>query len=490
MERISNLLSKYNSMPIVAKATFWFLFCNITQKAISMMTIPVITRLLSPTEYGLYSVFVSYGTIFSILCTLHAGGNGYYVGMKKYGEDKQKYTSSVLGLIILLTTFLLGLFLVARNIFVQYTGLNVLVIFFMFAWIYGQSAIDLWFVENRYEYKYRPIVICTVLIAISTPIIKLISIFLFGKIGINKSLGAIVGYVVPVVIAGVASWIAILTKGKKLYDKKYWKFVLVFNIPLIPYYLSQSLLNQADRIMIERIDSVSSAGLYSVAYSLAMAISVINNAIHSTFSPWQFQTMKKEEYQRIAKTINIIMGAVVGVHLLLILVAPELMRVFAAKEYYDAIYVVPPVTIGVMLIWFTQIFINVEFYYEKNKLIAISSVLSATLNVILNAIAIPRFGYLAAAYTTLICYSTNMMFHGAVAVKLTKKMQIERTFELEKILVLIMWSIILMFVIMFMYNYILIRYGMLLCISFILTLKREKLKGLLRNVSDVLKEKQ
>ena len=42
-------------------------------------------------------------------------------------------------------------------------------------------------------------------------------------------------------------------QGKKFFSKKYWKYALKFNIPLIPYYLSQVVFNTSDRIMISYI---------------------------------------------------------------------------------------------------------------------------------------------------------------------------------------------------------------------------------------------
>lgn len=483
------LLNKYNKMPVAAKASFWFLFCNVVQKAISMLTVPIITRMLNTSEYGIYSVFNSYSNILIVFGTLNVFGNGYFVGMKKYKEDKHRYTSSLAGLMLLLTSLIFILFFASRGVITAYTGMGTMVCILMFIWMYGQGAINLWFIENRYEFKYRLIVVGTLFTAIATPILKIFLIAFFQKKGIDKSIGAILGFVLPVVILGVVAWTIIFVKGKRLYVKEYWKFTLVFNIPLIPYYLSQTILNQADRIMIERLDSAGSAGVYSVAYSLAMAISIINSAVNNSFIPWQFQEMEKGGHKRVAKTVSIIMLVIAAFHLLLIFVAPEIMKIFAAKEYSEAIYVIPPVTIGVMVIWLTQIFINVEFFYEKNKLIAMSSVISALLNIMLNAVAIPKFGYLAAGYTTLICYLANMVFHGTIAVKLSRDMKAERAFQLNKMVLLTVGSIVFMFAIMFLYEYSLIRYGVLLVLGITVLIKYRKLKMLLTRLWGTVRER-
>lgn len=480
---------KYKKVPLAAKVSFWFFFCSVIQKGITMLTIPVITRMLSTSEYGVYSVFNSYGNILTTIVTLNVAGNSYNVGMKKYKGRKQQYTSSVAGLMNLVIAAALGLFWIIRDGVSQITGLGTTAYLLMFVWIYGQGMTNLWLVSNRYDFKYRLIVVGTLFIAVSTPILKIFLINCFQKTGVDKSLGAILGLVIPVTAVGLIAGIGMFARGKCFYKKEFWKFAIVFNIPLIPYYLSQNILNQADRIMIERMDSASSAGIYSVAYSLAMAVSIINAAVNSSFIPWQFQAIEKGEQRRVAKLVDVMMVIVAVCHLLVIFTAPEIMRIFAAKEYYAAIYVIPPVTVGVLVIWLTQIFINVEFYYEKNKHIAISSCVSAGLNVFLNAAAIPRFGYLAAGYTTLICYLANMVFHGVVAVHLTNAKKEEQAFHLNRIIRLTVGCIVFMGVIMFLYRFVALRYCLLLGIISVMLCSYRRWKLFLRNMWKTVRER-
>lgn len=482
-------IQRYKNLPVTAKASFWFLFCNIAQKAASMLTIPIITRMLTTDEYGTYSVFISYSNILIVLGTLTLYGNGYFVGMKRYNEEKSRYTSSMAGLMFTITMFLYVIFLLFQKQIIFILHQRFFVITLMFAWVICNGAMNLWFVENRYEFKYRLIVICTLFTAFATPILKIVFILLFETTGMDKALGAIIGYVLPIVIIGIIAWYMMFVKGRTIYVKEYWKFALFFNIPLIPYYLSQTILNQADRFMIERLDSAGAAGIYSVAYSLAMMVSVINGAVNNTLIPWQFQEMKKGENRKVAAVVNLVMVIVAAVHLLLIFVAPEAMKIFAAKEYYEAIYVVPPVTIGILVMWLTQIFINIEFFYEKNKWIAISSVLSAIINIILNVVAIPQFGYLAAGYTTLICYLINMIFHGVVAVILIKQNGNDKAFDLGKIIFVVVCSIIFMFFTMLLYEQTAIRWGIIMIVVMITTFKRREVFKAIRQMWKVVKEK-
>ena len=60
-----------------------------------------------------------------------------------------------------------------------------------------------------------------------------------------------------------------MAKGKKCFNKEYWRYALSFNLPLVPYYLSQIIFNQSDRLMINSMTGKGEAAMYGVAYQLA-----------------------------------------------------------------------------------------------------------------------------------------------------------------------------------------------------------------------------
>ena len=59
---------------------------------------------------------------------------------------------------------------------------------------------------------------------------------------------------------------------------------------------------------------------------------------------------------------------------------------------------------SLFLLLYCQFFINVEFYYEEKKMLIYGSIGAAILNIIMNYIFIPAYGFVAAGYTTLMSY--------------------------------------------------------------------------------------
>ena len=82
-----------------------------------------------------------------------------------------------------------------------------------------------------------------------------------------------------------------------------------------------------------------------------------------------------------------------------------------AREYWVAKWVIPPVALGTLAQYFYTNYVNVELFYKKTPIIAMSSILAAFVNYVLNLLMIPLFGYIAAAYTTLASYLALMLFH-------------------------------------------------------------------------------
>ena len=275
------------------------------------------------------------------------------------------------------------------------------------------------------------------------------------------------------------TWCAViqLIKGKKFFSKKFWIYALSYNLPLIPHYLSQMVLNNSDRIMINDMVGSDAAGIYSLAYSLAMIMTLFNNALGQTISPWMYQKIKDKKISDIAPVAYLSIAVVIVVNMILIAFAPEAVRIFAPKSYYEAIYCIPPVAMGVLFLYSYDLFAKFAFYYEKTTMIMFASIGGAILNIILNYIGIKMFGYIAAAYTTLICYIAFDIFHYVLMTKICKKYLDDVKPYNTKLLVGIAILFILMgFVLMSTYRLPIIRYSIIVILGCIMIINRKIIK--------------
>lgn len=466
---VSSLWTKYKSIAAPVKAALWFTLCNIIQKGISMITVPIFTRLLTAEQYGVFSVYQSWYSVISVFATLNLYYGVFNNGMVKYPDRKDAFTSSVQGLTTTITAALFVMFLVAQDFWCGILELPAILVYVMFIELLFAPAYSFWAARQRFEYKYVGLVIVTLLMAVGSPVLGIAAVL----ISAHKAEARIISFVLVQVVIGLVCYIYNLKKGKKFFSKEFWKFALAFNIPLIPHYLSQSILQQVDRIMISRMVGTDKAAIYSVAYSISTLMVLITSAINNSFIPYTYNCIKERRFADLRKHTNsLIMLVGVGTFFVVVF-GPEIIRLFAPAEYYEAIWIIPPVSASVYFMFLYPVFGNVEFYFEENRFVAMASIVGAVANVVLNYFCIQWFGYIAAGYTTLVCYILFSLGHYVFMNKVLKKhMPGEKPYNIPFIVMFSGVVLAAMGIITFSYTNFIFRYALIVAMLILLWVKR------------------
>lgn len=397
---LKKLSNKIRSIPEGVKASVAYTTCSILQRCLSMITMPLFTRILTQEQYGQYSVYTSWMGILTIFITLNLAYGSFSKAMVRFEKDRHGYVAAVQNLTVVLASVFLLIYLPFQGMWNKLFELPTPLVLLMVAEIVLQSALLCWYGQRRFEYKYKGVVALTMLVSIISPIFA----YILVATSQEKGYARIIGYAVTVILAGLACFIYTTVRGKGGMKKEYWKYALTFNIPLIPYYLSQVVFNQSDRIMISHMTGTDKAAMYSVAYTLATILTFVLNAVNGSYVPWFYGKIKEnkgKENQPMANGISMLMAFLL---LAVIALAPEIITVMAGSNYREAIWVVPPVAMSILLLFYAQLFINVEFYYEEKTMLVWGSIAAAVLNIVLNWLLIPIFGFVAAGYTTLASY--------------------------------------------------------------------------------------
>lgn len=462
------------------KATAWILICTFVQKIISIITIPIFTRLLSTNDYGQYNVFNSWLEMITVFVTFRLYYGVYPQGLVKYKDDRHVFENSVKSLNNTLVFIWCIVYLLLSDYINKLLGLSKGLMILMIAMIFTSSQLEYWFAERRMDLDYKAIFLITIIISFFRPLLSVVMIIT----SYNKVFARVEG----AVIADFIAWFIIyvfFSSNQKMFSTKYWKYAIEFNFPLIPHYLSQSILNSADRIMISRMIGDEQSGIYSLAYSLAMVMLVLNQTIMSVLSPWIYNNIKCHKEGKI-RSISISVINIIGIFIIaLIALAPEIIAVFAPKEYYEAIYVIPPIAMSVFFIMCYEMFVRFEFFYEKTIYITIVSLICSVLNIVLNILFIKIFGYIAAAYTTLICYILYAYGHYFI-IRIIDKNSI-KAFDIKKILFISLRFGIIGFALLISYKYMLLRYIFIVFLLCILTKYFSKIKGCFMQVVNINK---
>lgn len=475
MDSIKSFITKYKNIPIEVKASIYYTICSIIQKCIVLITLPLFTRLLTTTQYGEYSIYQSWMSIVIIFATLNLQYGSFDTAMIKFENDRDRYISSVQGLVTLLTLIIFIVYLLSPQFWNNVFELPTILMIAMFIEILMTTVIAFWNNKQRFIYKYKPMIMVTLFISIMSPLIGLIGVLSFQEKGIARILGNTLVYV----CIGLIVYLYHIYKGKALYSKEYWKYALRFNIPLVPYYLSQMIFNQSDRIMISRMCGVDQAALYSVAYQFAVVLVFVINSINSSFVPWTYRQIKAKSYDTIKKVTNVLVIFIAIMMLSLILFGPEAIMILGGKKYLDAIRVIPPVAGSLLFLFLSQLSINVMFYFEENTYLVKGSILSAVLNIVLNFILIPILGYVSAGYTTLFSYIAfwlcNLYYMNKTCKDKIDDYQFDTLFDLKKIFLLAIIFVVAIIVLSFTYYVTWLRIVLIIVISFFIIVNKDKI---------------
>ncbi|WP_294002116.1 oligosaccharide flippase family protein [uncultured Megasphaera sp.] len=483
---VKKILTKYNNLPVQVRASLWFLICSFLQKGISVITVPIFTRLLTTAEYGQFNVFNSWLGIVGIFVSLNLSYGVYQQGLIKFDKERAVFSSSLQGLTLLMVlcwTVVYGLFYYFWNQLFSLTTVQMLAMLIL---IWTTAAFSFWSTEQRVYYKYRTLVVITLTVSLAKP---LLGIFLVLH-ATDKVTARILGLVLVELIAYTGCFIVQMKAGKTFYSAKFWKYALCYNLPLIPHYLSQVVLNNTDRIMIENMVGPSEAGIYSLAYSIALIMTLFNISLRSTMGPWMYQKIKDKKIKDITPIGYLCIGIVVAVNLLLIALAPEAVSFFAPPAYYEAIYCIPPVAMGVLFMFAYDLFAGFAFYYEKTRAVMLTSVGGAILNIVLNYFGIKIFGYIAAAYTTLICYICYDVCHYTLMSKICNLyLDGVKPYTTKTLILISICFLSCGFIMLFTYDYPLLRYGIIVVASIVMFFKKNRIKAVVMTLKNVKQRK-
>jgi len=452
---IQKLRKKYTDLPIQLRASFWFLICSFLQKGISTITTPIFTRLMTTAEYGMYNVFCSWLSIVMIFVTLNLFAAIFGAGLIKFNEERALFASSLQGLNLILCAGWTVVYLLFRTNWNQLLSLTTVQMLAMLVMIWASAAFSYWAAEQRVEYKYRKLVLVTLLVSFLKPAVGIV----FVMFADDKVTARILGLALVEIIGYTGLFIAQMHRGHVFYSKKYWKYALRFGLPLLPHYLSQTVLNSSDRIMISEMVGASQAGIYSIAYSISQIMKLFNTSLTNTIGPWIYQKIRDKDLKPIGGVTYLGLIVIAAVNLLLITLSPEVVSLFAPKEYHEAIWIIPPVAMSTYLILLYDFFSRFEVYYEKPAFMMYASIVGAVLNIVLNYIFIPIFGYMAAGYTTLICYGIYVICHYMAMRKICKDyLDGENAYEVKKIIMLSLVFFAFGFLLMLTYKLPVLRY--------------------------------
>lgn len=405
------------------KAGTYYLIGNLFNKGIAFLTIPVFTRILSKSEYGIVNTYNSWISILTIVM-----GFAIYMGIRAAFVDYKEEIDDFMSVSTTFTLLCGAVITVMVGGVALFLPLNISVSVVFLCLMQGVAAALLqnysMYLMMKYSYKLRTMFMILPNL-ISVVISILVILFVLKS---NLYMGRIVPTACVTIGFALITVVMVYRKSRKLFNKKMLKYALAISAPLVLHGIALTLLSQSDRMMITWLADSAQTGIYSLIYNFSMIATVITTSLDGIWVPWFTDKLKNRETQaintKVVGYINLMTYAMIGI----ILIGPEVVKLLASKGYWEGISIIPPIVLSNFIIFAYTLYVNIEHFHKKTLVITINTLIAAGANLILNLIFIPLFGYVAAAYTTLVSYIISFALHAIRAKKLEKELYTLKTF--------------------------------------------------------------
>lgn len=389
------------------QAGLGYLPFKLMEGLIGILSLALYTRLFSTETYGYFMLINSNAILIGLICI---GWLRFvfvrYVKEADTPDKKTTFYSSIvltyLAILVLgLIAFLISLYLIAPDLNMSYL---IFYLLFFIGYTLNQLFIDLLIFTDQVKYNVlllftislcRPILIYSLYLAGLPP--RVVMITAYGLIDVICSL-------VALHLLDIRHYVR-----RQAFDRHLVYEFIHYGFPLIGLTLTMYLLNVSDRYLIDYFYSKSNVGIYTANYAISSAFfTLVTLGLSRSFYPRLLQEWKDKQMDAVALTLQrgiknyLLLGLPAAIGLTFI--AFPLADLLTQDNYLSGYPVIGITAFGMFFFGLSEYFNKGHELTKKAIHITINATIATLLNIILNLIFIPLFGFLAAATTTLFSF--------------------------------------------------------------------------------------
>lgn len=392
-------------------------FFSLLNSAIPFFMLPVLTRYLTPEAYGYvatFNIMLALALPFIGLSFDGAYARAYFA-KGRYKDDV--YLGTVL-LVIILDTFVAAivLFLFSNQIshlFMFPRNWLPAAVAVTFANSIVNNVLRTWQVRNQPRW-YGLFLNSRTLTEATAAIIMVVLL--------HKSWqGRITANLLTAATFAVLGLYIVIRNHRVVFkiDKNCLKHALSFGVPLIPHGLSVTLNASIGKILISHMVSVAETGVFTAGFQIGNIVSLCGSAFNLAYGPWVFNKLNHDTTDKkkivminyICFVISVVFAVALG------FIAPYFMSVFLGRAFSGSYIFVTWVALGAAFQTMYFIVANFIFYSNRTYYIAIATVATTIINIIMNYIFIGKYGSIGSAQASTITYFIQFIFVWFIASK-------------------------------------------------------------------------
>jgi len=383
-----------------------YLISNILSRGVIFLLLPVLSRYLSPADYGVIAMYEM--TLFILLPIIGLNTHGF-ISVKYYAEREK--ISGYIGNAVLLTISSFWIILLALH-FSRFSLSRILSI--PPNWLYwipivalGQCLCDIFL--TILQVKGLAIYYgCFRIFQIITDVSLSLYFIIVMKLDWT---GRIMGSGIAVCILGTVAYL-ILSRKKLVmfkFNDKYIKNALLFGLPLIPHAIGGWVISMSNRLFINKLQGIEATGIYTAGSQVAMVILVIATSFNLAWTPFLYERLKKSESEPAEKLRLVKLTYMYDLFLLVLAIilglsAHVIIGSFLDKRYIMASDFVVWIALGYAFNGMYFMVSNYLFYAEKTYILTMVTVTAAIFNIGATYILIKLNGTIGAAQASCLTF--------------------------------------------------------------------------------------
>jgi O-antigen/teichoic acid export membrane protein len=389
------------------KGAFIYGLGAIAGPIVGFFLLPVYTRFLTPSDYGILEALVTTSSIITIFLIFGMDNSLFRFSFDAKDEQYQKRVLATVSIFLWSLAILVTLILVLNADFISrlmfhhggYTILvDITIVSAAVAAIY-KIPMSMFRIHNQ-PTKYTVISVVQVLLTCSLCIFFVV----FLKKGV---LGVMAGTLMATTVATLLAYHLIRGHVSPGFSFGLLKSMLKYSIPIIPAGLALWILSLSDRYFLLAYSTTTELGLYSIGARFASIVSLAITAFTLAWPQAAFSVLGEDQHNRnklYARTLTYFMFAGCSIVLALSLFGNELVALMTTEEFFGGAKVIPILGLGLVFNGCYTIFAIGMNITKKMRAIFLVTAIPAGLNLVLNYFLIPPYGMMGAAWATLISY--------------------------------------------------------------------------------------
>jgi len=394
-----------NPLKKLASQTAIYGLSSVIGRLLNYLLVPLYTRYFLPAEYGVVTELYAYVAFLVVLLTY--GMETAFFRFSKREETTKVYSTTLISLLISSVVFV-GLIFLNSSAISQWMGYaNHPEYIQFFALIIGMDAVaSISFAKLREQDK-----------AVRFAFIRIVNIMV--NIGLNLYFIVYQEYgIAYIFIANLAASVITLImlfpemiSSSWVFDKKLWKKMMIYALPLLIAGLAGITNETIDRILLKQLlpnadMAASELGLYGAFYKLSIIMILFIQTFRFAAEPFFFAQEKEGNSRKIYADVMKYFTIIMAIIFLGVTIFYDVIKGFLGTEYHDERGFLV-VSILLLANLFLGIYYNLSIWYkltEKTKYGAYLSIFGAVITLSLNFTLIPALGFVGCAWATLVCY--------------------------------------------------------------------------------------